>query len=126
MEGVENLYPHQLSGGMRQRAALARTLIEQRSINLLDEPFSGLDASTRYQIQELACQLLSNQTTLLVTHDPMEALRVANRIYVLHGKPAHILETIRPAGKAPREPNQSQFGETYTELMRQLNHPQFA
>ena len=80
LEGVENRYPHELSGGMRQRVALARTLAEQRPVNLLDEPFSGLDASTRYQLQGLASRLLANRTTLLVTHDPLEALRMADQI----------------------------------------------
>ena len=126
LSDAENLYPHQLSGGMRQRAALARTLIERRSVNLLDEPFSGLDASTRYQLQALTCRLLEGQTTLLVTHDPMEALRVAHRIYVLHGKPARVLRALEPPGEVPREPDQDRFGETYAQLMRQLSHPQFA
>ena len=126
LDDAENLYPHQLSGGMRQRAALARTLIERRSVNLLDEPFSGLDASTRYQLQALACRLLEGQTTLLVTHDPMEALRVAHRIYVLHGRPARVLRALDPPGAVPREPDQSRFSETYAQLMRQLSHPQFA
>ena len=122
---VEHLYPHQLSGGMRQRVALIRTLMENRTLNLLDEPFSGLDASTRFQLQELACQLLNGRTTLLVTHDPMEALRMADHIYVLHGQPATVLKSLDPEGLAPRLPDQAEFAATYSELMRQLSHPEF-
>ena len=125
LDGAQDLYPHQLSGGMRQRAALARTLIEERPVNLLDEPFSSLDASTRYQLQALACRLLAHTTTLLVTHDPMEALRVADRIYVLHGQPAQVLQALDPPGVTPRDPVQARFGESYTQLMHQLSHPQF-
>ena len=122
---VEDQYPHQLSGGMRQRVALVRTLMENRTLNLLDEPFSGLDASTRFQLQEFACRLLRGRTTLLVTHDPMEALRMADHIYVLHGRPATVLKSLDPEGAAPRLPDQAQFAATYSELMRQLSHPEF-
>lgn len=123
LDDAEDLYPHQLSAGMRQRVSLARTLIEGKPINLLDEPFSALDASTRYQLQELTCQLLGDRTTLLVTHDPLEALRLADCIYVLHGRPANVLQRIKPSGAAPRQPDEERFGETYTQLMRQLSHP---
>lgn len=75
--------PDALSGGMRQRAALARTLMEDRPIALLDEPFSALDASTRADMQELAAQMLRDKTVLLVTHDPAEAVRLGHRIIVL-------------------------------------------
>ncbi len=75
--------PAQLSGGMRQRAALARTLMEDRPIILLDEPFSALDARTRAEMQELAAELLSGRTVLLVTHDPAEAARLGHTITVM-------------------------------------------
>lgn len=75
--------PAALSGGMRQRTALARTLMEDRSIALLDEPFSALDASTRADMQELAAEVLADKTVLLVTHDPAEAVRLAHQIIVL-------------------------------------------
>lgn len=75
--------PAQLSGGMRQRAALARTLMEDRPVVLLDEPFSALDARTRAEMQELAAELLAGRTVLLVTHDPGEAARLGHRIAVL-------------------------------------------
>jgi putative hydroxymethylpyrimidine transport system ATP-binding protein len=75
--------PHALSGGMRQRNALARTLIEDRPVALLDEPFSALDASTRADMQDLAAELLVDKTVLLITHDPVEAVRLAHQIIVL-------------------------------------------
>ena len=75
--------PNALSGGMRQRTALARTLMEDRPIVLLDEPFSALDASTRADMQELAAEVLTNKTVLLVTHDPAEAVRMGHHIIVL-------------------------------------------
>lgn len=80
-------YAHQkpatLSGGMRQRAALARTLFEDRPIVFLDEPFSALDAGTRADMQELAAEVLFRRTVLLVTHDPAEAARLAHQITVM-------------------------------------------
>lgn len=75
--------PGQLSGGMRQRAALARTLMEDQPLVLLDEPFSALDATTRADMQELAHELLTGRTVLLVTHDPGEAARLGDQIFIL-------------------------------------------
>lgn len=75
--------PHQLSGGMRQRVALARTLMENQPIVLLDEPFSALDACTRDDMQTLAFETLQGKTVLLVTHDPAEAIRLAHNLYIM-------------------------------------------
>ena len=75
--------PSELSGGQRQRVALARTLMEDRPIVLLDEPFSALDAKTRAQMQDLACELLAGRTVLLVTHDPAEAARLGHKIILM-------------------------------------------
>lgn len=75
--------PAELSGGMRQRAALARTLMEDRPVVLLDEPFSALDAGTRADMQELAAEVLHGKTVLLVTHDPAEAARLGHRILLM-------------------------------------------
>jgi putative hydroxymethylpyrimidine transport system ATP-binding protein len=75
--------PAALSGGMRQRAALARTLMEDRPIVLLDEPFSALDAGTRADMQDLAAQVLVGKTVLLVTHDPAEACRLGHNITLM-------------------------------------------
>lgn len=75
--------PLALSGGMRQRAALARALMEDRPIILLDEPFSALDARTRAEMQELAAKTLRGKTVLLVTHDPAEAARLGHKILLM-------------------------------------------
>lgn len=78
-----NKFPSALSGGQRQRVALARTLMEERSIVLLDEPFSALDARTRAEMQELAAEWLDGATVLHVTHDPAEAARLGQQIFLL-------------------------------------------
>ncbi|CUH60282.1 ABC transporter ATP-binding protein [Thalassobacter stenotrophicus] len=80
--------PAALSGGMRQRAALARVLMEDRPIVLLDEPFSALDAGTRADMQELAAEVLHGKTVLLVTHDPAEAARLGHQILVMSAQEA--------------------------------------
>lgn len=94
--------PHSLSGGMRQRAALVRTLMEDRPVVLLDEPFSALDALTRLDLQTLASELLKDRTVLLVTHDPLEALRLGDRLLVMTGRPARLVEAPPPPGLPPR------------------------
>ncbi len=96
--------PQTLSGGMRQRAALARTLCEDRQIVLMDEPFGHLDAVTRFDLQDLAAQLLQGRTVVMVTHDPLEALRIGHEIRVLSGTPFSVGPIIAPAGAVPRGP----------------------
>jgi putative hydroxymethylpyrimidine transport system ATP-binding protein len=96
--------PDTLSGGMRQRVALARTLMEDRPLILMDEPFSALDAVTRFQLQALAAGLFRSRTVLLVTHDPAEAVRLAHRILVLRGQPARLEAPVCPPGAPPRDP----------------------
>jgi putative hydroxymethylpyrimidine transport system ATP-binding protein len=102
LENARNKYPHELSGGMRQRVALIRTLIEDKPIVLMDEPFSSLDAITRFELQTLAATLLKNKTVLLVTHDPTEALRIADQIFVMSGQPATINTVVSLTSKTPR------------------------
>ena len=95
--------PATLSGGERQRVALARTLMEDRPVVLMDEPFSALDAITRARLQSLAAALLVGRTVLLVTHDPLEALRLGHRVHVMAGQPARIEAPIEPSGDPPRD-----------------------
>lgn len=103
LRGAENKLPHQLSGGMRQRVALVRTLLEDKPIVLMDEPFSAVDAITRFQLQTLAADLLKNRTVLFVTHDPLEALRLADDIYILSGQPAQLDLIMQLHSATPRD-----------------------
>lgn len=112
--------PRTLSGGMRQRVALARTLMEDRPIVLMDEPFSALDAITRMRLQELAASLLAGRTVLLVTHDPLEALRLGDRIYVMAGRPASLREAPVPAGGPPRNVGDRALQERHARLLERL------
>lgn len=112
--------PAQLSGGMRQRAALARTLLEDRPIVLMDEPFAALDAITRYELQELAARLLQGRTVLLVTHDPLEALRLGHRIQVMAGRPATLDSPLEPPGGPPRALDDPALLGLQSELLRRL------
>ncbi|MFM2642967.1 ABC transporter ATP-binding protein [Vibrio chagasii] len=94
--------PDQLSGGMRQRVALARTLMQDKPVVLMDEPFSALDAVTRHKLQSLACELLRDKTVVLITHDPQEAVRLADNLYVLQGSPASAHSLPVPHTSTPR------------------------
>ena len=89
-------YPYHLSGGMRQRAALARTLAIEPAIVLLDEPFSSLDAQTKLILQKSFAQTIASSaiTTLLITHDLMEAVIMSDRILVMSERPGRIIEEI--------------------------------
>jgi putative hydroxymethylpyrimidine transport system ATP-binding protein len=97
-----NSFPQQLSGGMRQRVALARTLMQDKPIVLMDEPFSALDAVTRHRLQNLAYQLLQHKTVVLITHDPQEAIRLGNQLYIMQGRPAFAESLSLPASLTPR------------------------
>ncbi|WP_135502039.1 ABC transporter ATP-binding protein [Roseovarius aestuariivivens] len=88
LAGRENTRPAALSAGQRQRVALARVLYDDRAIIVLDEPFSALDVLTRQRMQDLAAKLLKGRTVILITHDPAEAVRLAERAYVLHERGA--------------------------------------
>lgn len=96
LEGYENMYPHELSGGMRQRANFMRTYFSSSDIILLDEPFGALDSITKASIQDwfLKVRKKMNSTIFLITHDIDEAIHLADRIYVVSNKPAHIKEEI--------------------------------
>ena len=99
LEGSEHLYPHQLSGGMRQRAAIAQALATKPELLLMDEPFGALDDYTRTDLQEMLLKLheSSSLTTLFVTHSIEEAVRLGNRIILMAGAPAEIVEDLDTA-----------------------------
>lgn len=120
LENAVNLRISQLSGGMRQRVALIRTLLEDRPVVLMDEPFSALDVITRLKLQDLAAQWLVGKTVLLVTHDPLEALRLADRVYVLRGTPAELSEVLIMDNPRPRSPRNPQILERQGELLTLL------
>jgi len=105
LSGFEHLHPRALSGGMRQRAALLRTLLLDTDIILLDEPFGALDAQTKLKMQEWLLQLWSDfrKTVVFVTHDVEEAIFLSDEIVVMGTRPGRIVETITvPVGR-PRE-----------------------
>ncbi|MCL6459923.1 MAG: ABC transporter ATP-binding protein [Gorillibacterium sp.] len=97
LRNVQDHYPNQLSGGMRQRAALVRTLATEPELLLLDEPFSALDYQTRLQLEELILDILKdrNKTALLVTHDISEAIAMSDRVLVMERNPGRIRREIR-------------------------------
>jgi NitT/TauT family transport system ATP-binding protein len=96
LTGFDNHYPYQLSGGMRQRAALARTLAIDPAIILLDEPFSALDAQTKLLIQNSFAETIQEAgiTTLLITHDLSEAVIMSDRVLVLSERPGTIIKEL--------------------------------
>lgn len=102
LSGYEKVLPPSLSGGMRQRGALLRTLMEERPVLLMDEPFSALDALTRMKLQNLSAQLTRRATVVLVTHDPIEALRMGCKIVVLSQRPARVKSILSLGGTPPR------------------------
>lgn len=113
--------PSELSGGMRQRVALLRTLMEGRPVILMDEPFSALDALTRLKLQDLAAKMVRGETVLMVTHDPLEALRLGDSIYVMTGRPAQLGDALIPPGLPPRRLADPKIAALQAELIDRLN-----
>lgn len=113
LEGTEDKYPAQLSGGMRQRAALLRTFLGARGVALLDEPFSALDALTKREIHRWYMEMMDQLrlTTLFITHDIDEAILLSDRVCVLSGRPGRIAAEIRVDPPRPRDLSFSLSGE---------------
>lgn len=120
--GTEMDYPAQLSGGMRQRAALLRTYLGSKGVALLDEPFSALDALTKSDIHSWYIEVMQqiDLSTLFITHDIDEALRLSDRIYILGGRPGKVMAELRP--ETPREERDREYSLTseYSALKKEI------
>lgn len=112
--------PNVLSGGMRQRVALARVLFENRTVVLMDEPFAALDAITKWRLQALTVKMLSNTTRILVTHDPQEALRLGDYIFILAGRPAILSEPLCLTTRPPRDIDEPELVRQHAAILAKL------
>lgn len=121
LHGFENSYPRQLSGGMSQRAAIARGLVNNPTILLLDEPFGALDALTRIQMQKeiLRIQREQGTTMVMVTHDIDEAIVLGDRVVVLRARPGEIKRIIKVNGGGHRR-NSADFVEYKRQIYNDL------
>jgi NitT/TauT family transport system ATP-binding protein len=122
LEGFEDARPHELSGGMRQRVAFARTLLAGRPVLCLDEPFGALDALTRADLQAWLASALAEEprTVLLVTHDVEEAAVLADRIVVLSPRPGHVLDELDVTAAHPRRATDDVVVETRRRALEAL------
>jgi sulfonate transport system ATP-binding protein len=120
LAGFENAYPHQLSGGMQQRISIARALIENPDILLLDEPFGALDALTRINMQNEVLHIWEKEkkTMILVTHDIDEAIFLSDRIVVMSNRPGHIKKIINVDMSRPRDRSSFDFIKIRTEIFK--------
>lgn len=121
LEGFEQAYPKQLSGGMMQRVALARALANDPDILLMDEPFGALDSQTRSLMQELLLSIWehSHKTVLFITHDIDEAILLGDRVYVMTARPGRIKEMVAIDIPRPRSVDMLTSG-AFIELKRRI------
>jgi nitrate ABC transporter ATP-binding subunit len=124
LSGFEKAYPRQLSGGMAQRAAIARGLVAKPAILLLDEPLGALDALTRTYLQEELLRIWRQEsiTTLMVTHDVEEALYLADRVVVLDRRPGRIRTIVEVTIERPRRRGDPAFGALKEDVLGELRH----
>lgn len=121
LDGTEKKYPHQLSGGMRQRAAFLRTYLASEGVALLDEPFSALDTITKTAVHQWYLDIMKEikLSSLIVTHDIDEAILLSDRIYILSGKPGKISDEIIVTLPKPRN-NSLIMSEEFMAIKRKL------
>ncbi len=122
LDDARRLYPAALSGGMKQRTALARATARKPALLLLDEPFSALDEITRGEMQALLRVIISRHHTaaVLVTHDIDEALVLADRIVLIGGRPAHLMDDWRITLPHPRDEASAELARVRTEIVRSM------
>ncbi len=125
LSGFESVWPTQISGGMRQRAALLRTFLAGREVMLLDEPFGALDALTRQEMQQWLLEIwqADRKTILFVTHDVEEALFLSDRVYVMSGRPGRIELCLEVDLERPRELERTLLAPEFTEMKAKLLQP---
>ncbi len=128
LDGFQDAFPHHLSGGMAQRAALARALINHPKILLLDEPLGALDAFTRMRMQQEVLRIWQARgtTMVLVTHDIDEAIYMSDRIVIMTPRPGKIERIISVGLKFPRERNSPEFLKMRVDILEFLHlagHP---
>jgi NitT/TauT family transport system ATP-binding protein len=123
LRGFEHHYPHQLSGGMRQRVELARAMAGDSDVLLMDEPFSSLDYLTRLRMRGEVARLLEEQprTVVLVTHDIEEAAQLADRVIVLTDRPAQIRREIVVRTPRPRDLTDPVVVDTVRQVLAELD-----
>lgn len=124
LKGFENAYPHQLSGGMNQRAALARALVGHPKVLLLDEPLGALDAFTRMNMQDEILRIWKEHqmTMIMVTHDVDEAVYLSDQVVVMTPRPAKIEQVIDIELGRPRARGNNDFLNYRTKILKILNY----
>jgi NitT/TauT family transport system ATP-binding protein len=124
LSGFEDSYPHQLSGGMRQRVGLARALAVDADILLMDEPFASVDEQIRRQFQEDLLQLLSNEskTVIFVTHSIEEAVYVSDQVVILTRGPSSVSKVVRPGVDHSGDPDEIRRNPAYLDWVEQIWH----
>jgi NitT/TauT family transport system ATP-binding protein len=122
LTGFENSYPHELSGGMRQRVGLARALSVDAQVLLMDEPFSAVDEQTRRKFQEDLLGLVKNEnkTFIFVTHSIEEAVYVSDQIAILLPRPSRVMEIIRPSGFRDKEVDSIRRDPEYLDIVDRI------